>query len=62
MFGLSNPELGVLMLALFAPRMGLNLLRTQRPWLQLVRGLSLVAISLLMLVLGWVGPLTKSAG
>lgn len=37
----------VLMLALFAPRMGLNLLRTQRPWLQLVRGLSLVAITLL---------------
>ena len=35
------------MLALFAPRMGLNLLRTQRPWLQLVRGLSLVAITLL---------------
>ena len=37
----------VLMLALFAPRMGLDLLRTQRPWLQLVRGLSLVAITLL---------------
>lgn len=37
----------VFMLALFAPRMGLNLLRTQRPWLQLVRGLSLVAITLL---------------
>lgn len=37
----------VLMLVLFAPRMGLNLLRTQRPWLQLVRGLSLVAITLL---------------
>ena len=37
----------VLMLAQFAPRMGLNLLRTQRPWLQLVRGLSLVAITLL---------------
>ena len=37
----------VLMLALFAPRMGLNLLRTQRPLLQLVRGLSLVAITLL---------------
>ena len=37
----------VLMLALFAPRMGFNLLRTQRPWLQLVRGLSLVAITLL---------------
>ena len=37
----------VLMLALFAPRMGLNLLRTQRPWLQFVRGLSLVAITLL---------------
>ena len=37
----------VLMLALFAPRMGLNLLRTQRPWLQLARGMSLVAITLL---------------
>ncbi len=37
----------VLMLALFAPRMGLDLVRTQRPWLQLVRGLSLVAITLL---------------
>ena len=35
----------VLMLALFAPRMGLDLVRTQRPWLQLVRGLSLVAIT-----------------
>ena len=37
----------VLMLALFAPRMGLDLVRTQRTWLQLVRGLSLVAITLL---------------
>lgn len=37
----------LLMLALFAPRMGLDLVRTQRPWLQLVRGMSLVAITLL---------------
>ncbi len=37
----------LLMLALFAPRMGWNLVRTQRPWLQLARGLSLVAITLL---------------
>ena len=37
----------LLMLALFAPSMGWNLVRTQRPWLQLARGLSLVAFTLL---------------
>ena len=37
----------VLMLALFAPRMGLGLVRTRRPLLQLARGLSLVAVTLL---------------
>ena len=37
----------LLMLVVFAPRQGLALLRTRRPWLQLVRGLSLVAITLL---------------
>ena len=33
----------VFMIALFAPRMGLGLVRTQRPVLQLLRGLLLVA-------------------
>ena len=37
----------LLMGALFAPRLGLALVRTRRPWLQLARGMSLVAISLL---------------
>jgi drug/metabolite transporter (DMT)-like permease len=37
----------LLMAALFAPRLGWDLVRTRRPWLQLTRGLSLVAISLL---------------
>lgn len=37
----------LLMLALFAPRMGWSLVRTQRPWLQLARGISLVAVTLL---------------
>ena len=37
----------LLMLALFAPSMGWNLVRTRRPWLQLARGFSLVAITLL---------------
>lgn len=37
----------LLMAALFAPRLGWDLVRTRRPWLQLARGLSLVAISLL---------------
>ena len=36
-----------LMFVLFAPRMGWRVLRTQRPWLQLLRGLTLVAVSLL---------------
>lgn len=37
----------LLMLALFGPSQRLNLVRTQRPWLQLARGLSLVGVSLL---------------
>lgn len=39
----------VLMLLLFGPRMGLGLVRTRRPLLQLVRGLSLVGVSLLFM-------------
>lgn len=38
-----------LMLLLFAPRMGRTILRTARPRLQLLRGLSLVAVSLLFI-------------
>lgn len=38
-----------LMFVLFAPRMGGRILRTQRPWLQLLRGLTLVAVSLLFI-------------
>lgn len=38
-----------LMLVLFSPRMGWRILRTQRPWLQLLRGCSLVAVSLLFI-------------
>lgn len=38
----------VLMVLLFAPRMGWSLVRTGRPWLQLARGLSLLAISVLI--------------
>lgn len=37
----------LLMLGVFGPRMGLGLLRTRRPLLQLARGLSLVAVTLL---------------
>ncbi len=37
----------LLLAALFAPRLGWGLLKTQRPLLQLVRGLSLVAVTLL---------------
>lgn len=37
----------LLMLGLFAPRMGLGLVRTRRPLLQLARGASLVAVTLL---------------
>jgi len=36
----------LLMMLLFAPRMGLNLVRTRRPLLQLARGMSLVGITL----------------
>lgn len=39
----------VLMLALFTPQMGRRMFRTRRPLLQLVRGLSLVSISLLFI-------------
>ena len=39
----------ILMTALFAPRQGFNLLRTQRPLLQLARGLCLTGISGLLL-------------
>ena len=35
-----------LMVAIFAPKKGLNLVKTQRPWLQLARGASLVGLSL----------------
>ena len=37
----------VLMTVLFAPRMGTRVARTRRPWPQLLRGLSLVAVSVL---------------
>lgn len=37
----------LLMLVVFAPRMGLDLVRTRRPLLQLARGLSLVGVTLL---------------
>ena len=37
----------LLMLLVFAPRMGLDLVRTRRPLLQLARGLSLVGVTLL---------------
>ncbi len=37
----------LMMTALFAPRMGWRLVRTQRPLLQLARGLSLVGVTLL---------------
>lgn len=37
----------LLMLGLFAPRLGLGLARTRRPLLQLLRGLCLVAVTLL---------------
>jgi drug/metabolite transporter (DMT)-like permease len=37
----------LLMLGLFGPRMGLGLVRTRRPVLQLMRGLSLVGVTLL---------------
>ena len=39
----------VLMLGLFAPRMGRRVFHTLRPWLQLSRGLSLVGISILFI-------------
>ncbi len=39
----------VLMTALFAPRMGRRVFHTLRPWLQLARGLSLVAVSVLFI-------------
>jgi drug/metabolite transporter (DMT)-like permease len=38
-----------LMFLLFAPRMGGRIFRTQRPWLQVLRGLTLVAVSLLFI-------------
>lgn len=37
----------LLMLVVFAPRMGLDLVRTRRPLLQLARGMSLVGVTLL---------------
>lgn len=39
----------LLMALIFAPRMGLRILHTRRPWLQLARGVSLVAVSLLFI-------------
>jgi len=39
----------VLMTALFVPRMGQRVFRTLRPWPQLLRGLSLVGVSLLFI-------------
>lgn len=39
----------VLMTALFVPRMGQRVFRTLRPWPQLLRGLSLVSVSLLFI-------------
>ncbi len=39
----------VLMTVLFAPRMGRRVFHTLRPWLQLARGLSLVAVSVLFI-------------
>ncbi|EIK51881.1 MAG: DMT family transporter [Pseudomonadaceae bacterium] len=39
----------VLMTLLFVPRMGSRVLRTRRPWTQLLRGLSLVGVSLLFI-------------
>ena len=38
-----------LMTVVFAPRKGMNMLRTQRPWLQLARGLCLTGVSGLLL-------------
>ncbi|MBF0675316.1 DMT family transporter [Pseudomonas sp.] len=38
-----------LMTLIFAPRKGLNMVRTQRPWLQLARGLCLTGVSGLLL-------------
>lgn len=39
----------ILMLGLFAPRMGRRVFRTLRPWPQLLRGLSLVGVSILFI-------------
>lgn len=39
----------LLMMMLFTPRMGRRVFVTQRPWLQLLRGISLVAISILFI-------------
>jgi len=39
----------VLMLGLFAPRMGRRVFRTLRPWPQLLRGLSLVSVSIMFI-------------
>lgn len=38
----------LLMLGIFAPQKGWDLLRTQRPWMQLARGMSLIGVSLLI--------------
>lgn len=39
----------ILMLALFSPKMGWQLLQTKRPWLQIARGLCLIGISWLFI-------------
>lgn len=39
----------LLMLGLFAPRMGWQLIKTHHPWLQLVRGCSLVGVGVLFI-------------
>ena len=39
----------VLMLGMFAPRMGRRVLHTLRPWPQLLRGLSLVSVSIMFI-------------
>lgn len=50
----------VLMIALFAPRMGRRVFYTSRPWLQLCRGLSLVCVSMLFISgLGYI-PLAEA--
>jgi drug/metabolite transporter (DMT)-like permease len=50
----------VLMTAIFAPRMGRRVFHTLRPWLQLARGLSLVAVSVMFITgLGYI-PLAEA--